>query len=324
MTDRSPGAAPRNRLTPFAVGAAGGILGIAPWLAGGATLPLQNLWATATMPDDMPFAMLPLSQYYATTLFALILLGGVFAGVAVRVAGARRPIAVRAAAMGLAVVQLAAVIQSFAVLADGLALGEGGDSRAQLFFAGMLAGTLVALLLSQLALWMTSHRAVGVASLGVALAAVPFASWFARWVVVFTSEVTPPMFLPGLVHWLPAGVVAAALIWCGGRPARRLGVWVASLLALWVVPALFTAIQYGLGMRVLQGDLAEMAAASADLLPVALREIWMPPVVALGVAVAGTIVRMLLERRARQELTSVEDATVDDARVRPGGTSDAP
>ncbi|WP_309129777.1 hypothetical protein [Microbacterium sp.] len=296
MTDPSPAPVMAHRLTSFAIGVGGGALGLLPWLMGGGRLPLQNLWSSATMPEDMPFVLLPLSQYYATVLFSLVLLGGTFAGIGLRFARRRRALAVWPAVLGLAAVHLVAAIQSFGVLADGLGLAGGGDSRAGLYFAGMLAGAVVAMLLAQLALWMTSRLSPGTAALGVALSAVPFASWFARGVVAFTSEVTPPMFLSSIVSWLPAVIVGAALIWCGVRPARRLAVWLVSLLALWIVPALFTAIQYGLGMRVLQGDVGEMAAAAADVFPMALREIWMPTAVALAIAVAGTVVRAIVER----------------------------
>ncbi|MFD5213958.1 hypothetical protein [Microbacterium sp. NPDC058345] len=296
MIDSSSGPATTRRLLSFAIGAGGGILGLLPWVVGGARLPLQNLWVATTMPEDMPLAVLPLSQYHATTLFSLVLLGGAFAGLAVRFARRGRALSAWPAGMGVAVVHIVAAIQSFSVLADGLGLGGGADDRAQLYVVGMLGGTLAAMLLAQLALWMTSRPTVDVASLGVALAAVPFASWFSRWVVAFTGEVMPPAFLPFAAHWLPSVVVGAALVWCGVRPTGRLVVWAVSLLALWIVPALFTAIQYGLGMRVLQGDVAEMAAAAADVFPLALREIWMPPVVALVIAVAGTVVRVVVER----------------------------
>ncbi|MFS0911256.1 hypothetical protein AB3M89_05650 [Microbacterium sp. 179-I 3D2 NHS] len=298
MTDASAVPTPpsRDRRTSLLIGVGGGILGLLPWVVGGGILPLQNLWASPTMPDDMPFVLLPLSQYSATLLFSLVLLGGVFAGVTVRVVARRRELPVRPASLGVAIVHLIAVVQGFAVLAIGHGLGIGGDSRAVLYVAGMLGGTIVAAALAQLGLWMTSRSSVAVAALGVALAAVPFASWVARWFIAFTGEVFPPPFLPTLVNVLPALIVGAALVWCGARPARRIIVWIVSLLALWVMPALFTAIQAGLGMRVLQGDLVEMAKVSAQVFPMALVEVWMPPLIALAIAVIGTLVRMLAQR----------------------------
>lgn len=286
----------RARALPFAIGVGGGVLGILPWLIGGGILPLQNLWAAATMPEDMPFVLLPLSQYFATLLFSVLLLGGVFAGFAVHFVARRRAIAVWPAALGVLLVHVIAVVQSFAVLAGGLGLGRGGDSRVMLYFAGLLGGVIAAILLAQLGFWMTSRRSVGVVALGVVLAAVPFGDWVSRCFVAVTGEAFPLVFLPYLSRWLPAVIVGGALVWCGVRPAWRIVVWVAGLLAVWVVPALFTAIQYGLGMRVLDGNIPEMMQASVQVFPMVLAEVWQPVIVALVIGVVGTVVRMVVER----------------------------
>lgn len=288
----------RARALSFGVGVAGGILGLLPWVIGGGMLPLQNLWATETMPDAMPFALLPVSQYFATLLFSLVLLGGVFAGLAVHVLARRRPVSAWPAALGVLLIHGIAAGQSFAVLADGLGLDE-GDTRVTLYFAGMLGGTIGSVVMAQVGFWMTSRRSVGVVSLGVALAAVPFASWMARWIVAFTGEMSLPSFVPTMVVWLPAVIVGAALVWCGVRPLGRLVVWVVGLLALWMTPALFTALGYGLGMRVLQGDVVEMAQAAAQVFPMALAEVWMPVALAAAIGVVGTVVREIMRARAR-------------------------
>ncbi|MBO0981211.1 hypothetical protein [Microbacterium sp. SD291] len=302
MTDTSATGptTPRPSLLSFAIGALGGIAGLLPWLVGGGRLPLQNLWATQTMPRDMPFSPLPISQYFVALLFSLVLLGGVFAGLAVHVAGQRRPLVAWQAALGVAAVHMIAVVLSFGVLAAGLGFGSGVDPRAILYLAGMLGGTIAAVLMAQVGFWMTSRRSVGVVSLGVALAAVPFGNWVGRWFAAFTGDAFVPPFVYSLERWLPAVVVGAALIWCGVRPVWRLVVWVVALLALWVTPALFTAIQAGLGMRVLQGDVAEMAAVSVQLFPLVLAEVWMPVVVGFAIAVVGTTVRMLVAKAPRE------------------------
>ena len=308
MTDISAEPAPsRRRVLSFAVGIGGGILGLLPWVVGGAMLPLQNLWATETMPEAMPFVLLPLSQYLATLVFALVLLGGVFAGIAVRVLGRKRAMSAWPAALGVLLVHAIAAGQTFAVLAEGLDVGS-GDRRVMLYFAGMLGGTIGSAVMAQVGFWMTSRRSVGVAALGIALAAVPFTSWVARWVVGFTGEMSVPPFLTTVVVWLPAVIVGATLVWCGVRPAGRLVVWVVGLLALWMTPALFTALGYGLGMRVLQGDVEEMARAAAQVFPMALGVVWMPVVVAAVIGVVGTVVREVMGRRTRDTVTVASDA----------------
>ncbi len=297
MTDASvaPAAPPHVRLLSFAIGVGGGILGLLPWFVGGGILPLQNLWATETMPEDMPFVLLPLSQYSAVLLFVLVLIGGVFAGIAVHVLARRRAVAAWPASVGVLLVHLIAAVQSFAVLGGGLELG-GGDSRTTVYFGGLLGGTIAAVLLAQVGFWMTSRRSVGIAAFGVALAAVPFGTWFTRWFVAVTGEAFASAVLSDVGRWLPAAVVGGALIWCGVRPLRRLVVWVVSLLMLWVLPALFGALQYGLGMRVLDGDIPEMMRASVQVFPMMLTVGWLPVIVALVIAVVGTVVRMSVAR----------------------------
>lgn len=295
-------AADRPVVLALAVGVLAGVLGILPALLDGGRLPLQNLWARQTMPDDMPFALLPVSQYSATTVFALLLMGGVFAGLAVREVSRHRRLSVWAAALGVLLVHVVAVLQSFTVVAVGLGLTSGTtDARAVVYFAGMLAGAAVSVLLGQLGFWLTSRRAVALVSLGVSLAAVPFVTWFATGFAEVAGPGGVPQALSLAWRWLPAVIVGLALAWCGIRPLRRLAVWAMSLLALWVTPALFTAASYALGMRVLNGDLAEMAQAGMQVFPMALAVGGWPVVVAAGIGAAGAgLTRVVRVRNSRR------------------------
>jgi len=301
----TPTAATRagTRFIAIAVGVAAGALGILPWLIGGGTLPLQNLWAADTTPNAMPFALLPVSQYAATAVFVLLLMGGVFAGLAVHLIARYRSFAAWPAALGLVVVQLIAVIQSFTVISNGLGLTNSLDRRTFLYFAGMLGGAIVAMVMAQVAFWIASRRSTAPVALAVGLAAVPFASWISQAIRSLSGPSGIPMTVPTLLHWLPAVIAAAALVWCGVRPARRVAVWVVVLVGVWVIPALFITIQYGLGMRVLNGDLREMASASGQLFPLALREQIVPTLVALALAVVGTVAVELARRRISARVT---------------------
>jgi len=275
------------------VGIAAGAVGLVPWLIGGGVLPLQNLWATGTLPDDMPFALLPLSQYSAITVFVLILLGGVFAGLTVRLLARRREFSAWPAAIGLLIVHAFAVAQSFAVIADGL----GGGRREALYFVGLLGGAIFSVLLAQVAFWLGSRRSTGAVALAIGLAAAPFAVWIRQIAVIVggPSGISIPM--TELLRWMPALIVGLTLVWCGLRPARRIAEWLVVLIGLWVIPALFTTIQYGLGMRVLNGDLREMASASGQVFPLALGVEILPALVALALAVVGTAVNEIVRRR---------------------------
>ena len=70
-------AAPRPAWVSLIVGIAASVLMLFPSWVGGGRLPLQNLWHEQAMPEDMPFSLLPLSQYYALSIFVMLLLGKV-------------------------------------------------------------------------------------------------------------------------------------------------------------------------------------------------------------------------------------------------------
>lgn len=280
----------------LALGAASALVGIAPWLVTGARLPLQNLWRRETLPDAMPVALLPVSQYDTTRILVLLLVGGVLAGLAARLLRRRFPTTDWATAAGVLAVQGLATIQAFAVVADGLGItAHDADPRARLYFGGMLGGTIVSVALAQALFWLISRRSVAPAALGLALA-VPIASWLLVTVLFVTGPTGPPLVVGELSRWLPAVIVGAALGWCGVVPLRRLGVWVVGLLVLLVTPAVLTASSYALGMRVLDGDLREMADAAVRIFPRALVIGVTPTVLALLIAAAVTAVRWAIAR----------------------------
>lgn len=282
----------------LAIGLVSAVVGLAPWLVSGARLPLQNLWQRDVMPDAMPVALLPVSQYYATRILVLLLVGGALAGVAVRLLRRVSPITGWATGLGVLCVQVLAAIQSFIVVAEGLGVFTNtADSRGWLYLAGMLGGTIVSMLMAQGLYWLISRTAVGPAALGIALAAVPFASWLLTVAVLFAGPAGAATGMSVLYRWLPALIVGAALGWCGVQPLRRLGVWVAGLLMLLVTPAVFTAASNALGMRVLDGDLREMAQVAAEIFPLALGLGVAPTALALLLAAAIVAVRWMARRR---------------------------
>ncbi len=239
------------------------LLGLVPWLVTGARLPLQNLWAAEVLPEAMPVAFLPLSQYQTTTILALLTLGGALAGLAVRVwRPARRGLASGFAVAGMALVQGIAVLQAFAVLGAGLL----GGSMATIYFTGLLAGTLTAIAAAAVVLLMLAARSKPVAALGIGLMAVPAASWLTAAATYLAGPQGVPIPLTLAWRWLPAVVVGLALAWCGVRPFLRLPVWAANLLLLWLVPALFTSINYVLGTRGSLGDVSEMGLLARQIL----------------------------------------------------------
>ena len=300
----------------FGIGVLAAVVGLAPWLATGARLPLQNLWAEPTLPEAMPLSALPISQYLTDGLVALMVAGGLVAGLAARRWGRGGGVAVGAAAAGLLAVQLAATAQSFGLLDTGLLPG----SRSDLYIMGLRGGVLASTALAVLVLLLVAARRGGAAALGIGLAAVPFAEWLYLWAVPPFEPSDFPGQLLLLIRWVPAVLVGFALAWYsavgGGRgrsaanagtnagartsPARAAlaAVWVVDLAVLWVFPALLIGIEAALGSRVYLGDWAMMAQSARTAVRVQLLAGWGPVLLAAVVGVVGAVALLRL-RAAR-------------------------
>src|SRR5690606_35915719 len=98
--------------------------------------------------------------------------------------------------------------------------------------------------------WMASRPVMPLPALTVALSAVPTRAWLGYTIASFDPIYGYPPEVGTVLRWVPAVIVAAALIWCGVRPLSRLVVWAAGLFTLWMLPAVFTAVSSALGMRV--------------------------------------------------------------------------
>ncbi|MFC4138569.1 MULTISPECIES: hypothetical protein [unclassified Microbacterium] len=294
MSVHAPAHAPQqsNALAGTALGIVAVAAGIAPWIAGGGILPVQNLWRTEVQRFQMPFSLLPVSQYYATSMFVLIVMGGVFAGLARRILA--RTWAAWPIALGVLIGHIVVVTQSFIADARGLDLD---DKRAWWYLGGLLAGAIIAVGFAQVGYWLISRPSSGPAALGIALAAVPLAAWIGMWVQLLSGPMGIPQGVLLVLRWLPAVVVGLALAWCGVMPPTRLIVWFLGLSALWIAPAAFTAVQYALGSRVLAGDLSEMASAGMQVFPAALAIGWLPVVVAAVIGVVGAALAAILRRQ---------------------------
>ena len=276
----------------FCLGVLGAMVGVLPQVVGGGRLPLQNLWPEAVGPGEMPFSVLPVSQYQSTAIFAMLVAGGALAGLGIHVLARRSGWAAWPAALGLLVGHAGVIAQSFSVVGRGLRIGsEAADDRAALYFAGLLGGTIASALVAQAAFWTISRRSVGVAALGLGLVAAPVASWAGLWAVMLAGPAAVPPLLLFLLRWLPAVIAGAALAWCGLRPLGRVLTWLLVLAGLLLIPALLTAVRYALGLRVLDGDLTEMAAAGGQVFVQALA-VGIPLVtLAVVMGIAGLVVR---------------------------------
>lgn len=281
-----------------AVGVLAGLVGLLPWLLTGATLPLQNLWAGDTAPDDMPVALLPISQYSLTTILALLLFGAVLAGLIAR----SRPHWKWPILGGVALVQVVAAVESLIVTRQGLR-SSGADSRVSIYFAGMALVVVLSLALALVGYLLVSRPSPAIVAIGIGFAAVPLTGWLVQWARVIFGDTGIPLWCLEAVRWAPAVLVGVALGFCGFIPIARIGVWVLDLFLLWFIPTAVTAFTAATGSRVFDADIAEMGAYGAEVFRAALFEVAPWPVV--GAIVIGCVVAFGRTAVSRNETQAI-------------------
>lgn len=298
----------------FALGVAGAVAGLLPWLVTGARLPLQNLAEDQTT-TDTPIALLPFSQYSLGTIVALLVVGGAIAGVTARALRGRRPaLGLSALVAGVLAVQLVAAVQTTVVT-----VGLLEDSRRSALYTGVIVAVIVvSLLVSLLVLLLVARAPVPGATIALALAVVVSASWLGAALgdVLLLGPDDVVQAILFVMRWLPAVLMGCVIAWCGFRTTGRIAAVLVSLAALWIGPAFFTGISAAAGTRVLAPYPDEMAQYAVQVFGAALTaiEVALPPlVVALVIGVLGSL---LLDRRRRRADDRPDDAsaTVADAR----------
>lgn len=295
----------------FAIGAGGAVVGLLPWLATGARLPLQNLAAASG--TDMPLALLPFSQYFLTAIVALLVVGSAAAGIAGRALAGRRPrYGMLALVAGTLVVQLIAAVQSTLTTRSLLE----PSSQTTLYTGAIVAVIVVSLLVGTLVLLLIARAAVPGAVIALSLAAIVSAAWLGtalREVLLLAPyETTQPV--QTVLRWMPAVLVGAAIAWGGFRTAGRIAAAIVSLAALWIGPAFFTAVSNAAGSRVLAAYPGEMLDYGVGVFFAALTtpEIVVPPlVVALLVGAAGAAITALVRRRGDRRAPTPADGAGD-------------
>lgn len=296
---------PRLLLPPWAyplVGIGATLVGMLPWFRAGLHLPLQNLWATPTLPEDMPLALVPLNQYYLDAILGLFVTAGVAGGLVARAAPpAHRALSGGLTAAGAFLAIAFACVQSALVLADGLVKE---DDRTSTYLALVVAWAALSGLAGLLVLILLARAPRAGATVAVAIAAPAVGSWTQMLFAPTIGLASPAMQTTvGYLHWLPAVLVGVALGWCGVRTSGRIGAWVMSLALLWVVPAVLTVIGYMAGFRA-SGGVLESLGSGLDLFGLLLApDIAGPPVlfalvIALVIAVSISIAVSIQARRA--------------------------
>lgn len=278
------------------IGIAAAVVGLAPWIVSGMRLPLQNLWATDTMPDRMPVAFLPLSQYALTSIVALLVVGPCAAGILVRATRRRwsEP-SLWALLAGVLAVQLIAAVQAVAVVYGGLQV----RLESALYSVALALVALVGIVFGAIVLVLVSRAPRAGALIGLVLVAPLAASWLAMLVMPQNTGLLVGGVASGIVRWLPAVLVGAAIAWCGVATAGRIVAGVVSLVLLWIVPVLITSVSAAVGTRVLAGRPDEMIAYGASVFRMAATmagESIPPLVVGLVVAALGLVLRRPIEQ----------------------------
>lgn len=280
-------------------GAGAAVVGLLPWLARGARLPLQNLW-DGGVPAQAPVVLLPFSQYMVTSIFALLVVGGALAGVAARVLVARA--GTRAPALwvgvGLVAVQVVAAVQTIAVVQTGL---RGGRDSA-VYLAGIGGGVAVCLLVSAGAFVLVALAPRAGALFGLSTGAIAAGLWLPLVFVDPLAFTSVPMWLLRAFPYVMPVLIGAAIAWAGVRTVGRVVSALVSLGLVWLAPALTTAVSAALGTRVLARDLPGMLEYGSGIFrqyatdAALVRE---PIVIAVVVAVVGLVGREALARRVQ-------------------------
>ena len=290
---RALGAAPY-----LVVGMASAIAGLLPWLITGMRLPLQNLWATETLPEQMPITMLPFSQYALALLAAVIVVGAAIAGCFARATRAHSPrFALLAMIVGVVAVQATATIQTAVTVSNGLR----DSGAAQIYLAGLVGGTVAAILIGLLVLLLIARAPAPGVVIGVSVAGIAVSSWLSGLVLPFGSfpnEVVV-VLLSGM-RWVPAIIVGLTVVWSGLGTIGRVVAALGGLLLIWIVPAAIHAVSVAAGARVFAHDPAEMADYAKQMFVLALGPAGgalVPLLVAVIVMVLGLAVKRLVRAR---------------------------
>ncbi len=291
--DARPSPAPVAPVWRYAIGVAAAVLGLLPWLATGMRLPLQNLWESPVGPADMPLTLLPFSQYAVVEIPALLVVGSAVAGA---VARWRVPAGLGTVAVGVLAVQLFAVVQTAVTVGSGLA----PRPESTTYLGGLIALAALAVVVGTGTMVLVARAPRAGVLVGVGVVALLLGTWL-------NALVTAPFDVPpdavvrvtGLTRWVAPVLIGGAIAWTGLRTAGRVAAALGALLAVWLVPALFTAVTSAVGSRVLAGRPAEMLDYGTGVFRMAatMPSLVLPPLlVTAGVAVAGLLAGALRRR----------------------------
>jgi hypothetical protein len=290
----------------LAIGVGSAVFGFLPWIITGMRLPLQNLWGTATLPESMPIALLPFSQYSITLIAGILIVGAAVAGIVARSTRRRQHrggfVALVAGALG---VQVVAIAETAAMVGSGLRPGR----ESTIYLAAIVAVAVASFAVGALVLFLVARSPRAGALIGLVIAAVAAGWWLDALIVPEPAAVSEAQIaLLGILHWAPAVLCGLAIAWCGIRSTGRIIAALVSLAILAVGPALATAVSSAAGSRALARYPSEMADYGMQVFQQAVisPELTLRPVVtAIVVAVVGLGIGAVLRRRKGAGIVAV-------------------
>ncbi len=291
----------KGALASLGLGLAGALVGLLPWIITGMRLPLQNLWALPTLPDDMPVAWLPFSQYTVSFVISIMVVGAAAAGIAACALRARLPRrAPLSIAAGVLFVQVVATAQAANVVGSGV----GASREGSVYLAACIGVAVVGIVCGLVVLGLISRGPRAGATVALAFASITVTWWVGGFFppVGIVPVTVDYGWALDILRWLSPLLVGASIAWGGIRTAGRIVAAGVSLLMLWVVPPLATAVTAAVGSRVMLRYPLELLDYGWGVFTMALLmpALVVPPlVVAVVTAAAGIVGRELLERRGR-------------------------
>ena len=243
-------------------------MGMLPWIVTGMRLPLQNLWESETLPESMPRALIPLSNYSVVVTSAILVIGAALGGLAVVIARTRgRAMSAGYVLAGVLGVQIGALAHA----AWALDIGLESSSRASLYVSALVGGAAVTILVGIPILLGIARGHAAPATLAVAASSVALSTWLtASLFAIVPISAQVPLVVWRTIEWLPLVIAGIAIGWCGWRTAQRATASVFALVIIWVLPALATAVSYGIGSRIYLQYPAELFPASKQVFVMAL------------------------------------------------------
>jgi hypothetical protein len=291
----------------LAIGVGTAAVGLLPWIVTGMRLPLQNLWASAPSPEDMPIGLLPFSQYSITLIAAVLVVGATIAGIVARSTRSRQTgggfITLVA---GVLAVQIVAIMQTASVVRSGLLPGR----ESTIYLVAVCAVAAVSCGVGALVLFLVARAPRAGALVGLSIGAVASGWWVDALIVPSAVTVsTAQMTALDQAHLVPAALCGAAIAWCGVGTAGRIAAALAAVAVLAIGPAFATAVTAAAGTRALARYPSEMADYALQVFQQAIvsPELTFRPVAATAViALVGLVGVAALRRQRRGGSASID------------------